>query len=151
MSCGVGRRRGSNPQLLWLWHRLAATAPIRPLAWEPPYAVSEALTKDKRQKKKKGIKIIDLENNQVICEINQRVLLPNMKSCHIIIGFLLLTIHTQIYSLFSLHSPSLPSLPPSFVFFPSLPSLFHKIHSKSMLCTPYCVSCGDINKRHPIS
>ena len=24
--------------MLWLWHRLAATAPIRPLAWEPPYA-----------------------------------------------------------------------------------------------------------------
>ena len=25
-----------DPTLLWLWHRLAATAPIRPLAWEPP-------------------------------------------------------------------------------------------------------------------
>ena len=22
--------------LLWLWHRLAATAPVRPLSWEPP-------------------------------------------------------------------------------------------------------------------
>ena len=29
---------GLDPTLLWLWHRLAATAPIRPLAWEPPYA-----------------------------------------------------------------------------------------------------------------
>ena len=28
--------------LLWLWCRLAATAPIRPLAWEPPYAVGAA-------------------------------------------------------------------------------------------------------------
>ena len=36
MSCGVGRRRGSDPELLWLWRRLAATAPIQPLAWEPP-------------------------------------------------------------------------------------------------------------------
>ena len=35
MSCGVGRRRGSDPALLWLWRRLAATAPIRPLAQEP--------------------------------------------------------------------------------------------------------------------
>ena len=34
--------------LLWLWRRLAATAPIRPLAWEPPYAAGGAL---KRQKK----------------------------------------------------------------------------------------------------
>ena len=46
MSCGVGHRHGSNPVLLWLWHRPTATAPIQPLAWEPPYAVDEAL-KDK--------------------------------------------------------------------------------------------------------
>ena len=29
--------------LLWLWHRLAATAPIQPLAWELPYAAGVAL------------------------------------------------------------------------------------------------------------
>ena len=28
-----------DPALLWLWWRPSATAPIRPLAWEPPYAV----------------------------------------------------------------------------------------------------------------
>ena len=27
-----------DPALLWLWCRLVAAAPIRPLAWEPPYA-----------------------------------------------------------------------------------------------------------------
>ena len=43
MSCGIGRRRGLGPVLLWLWLRLAATGPIRPLAWEPPYAVGAAL------------------------------------------------------------------------------------------------------------
>ena len=32
MSCGVGRRRSSDPALLWLWRRLAATALIRSLA-----------------------------------------------------------------------------------------------------------------------
>ena len=42
MSCGVGRRRGLDPELLWLWRRPAATALIRPLAWEPPYAVRAA-------------------------------------------------------------------------------------------------------------
>ncbi len=52
MSCGVGRRRGSDPMLLWLWCRLAATALIRSLAWEPPYAAGVALEKAKRQKKK---------------------------------------------------------------------------------------------------
>ena len=50
MSCDVGHRHGLDPALLWLWHRPAAAAPIGPLAWEPPYAVSVAL---KRQKKKK--------------------------------------------------------------------------------------------------
>ena len=53
MSCGVGCRHGSDPMLLWLWRRLVATAPIRPLAWEPPYAAGAALGKAKRQKNKK--------------------------------------------------------------------------------------------------
>ena len=53
MGCGVGRRRGSDPMLLWLWRKLAATALIRPLAWEPPYAMGVALGKTKKKKKKK--------------------------------------------------------------------------------------------------
>ena len=53
MSCGVGRRLSSDPALLWLWHRPAATAPIKPLAWEPPYAPGAALEKTKRQKKER--------------------------------------------------------------------------------------------------
>ena len=52
MSCGVGRRCGSDPALLWLWHRPVATAPIEPLAWEPPYAEGAALEKAKSQKNK---------------------------------------------------------------------------------------------------
>ena len=52
MSCGVGQRHGSDPPLLWLWRRLVATARIRPLAWEPPYAVGAALENAKRQKQK---------------------------------------------------------------------------------------------------
>ena len=35
-----------------------AAAPIRPLAWEPPYATGETLEKAKRQKKKKKKKKI---------------------------------------------------------------------------------------------
>ena len=31
MSCGVGWRGSSDPELLWIWCRPAATAPIRPL------------------------------------------------------------------------------------------------------------------------
>ena len=53
MSYGVGCRRGSGPELLSFWCRPAATAPIRPLAWKPPYATEVALEKAKRQKKEK--------------------------------------------------------------------------------------------------
>ena len=47
MSCGLGCRRGLDPELLWLWCRTVATAPIGPLAWEPPYASGAALKKRK--------------------------------------------------------------------------------------------------------
>ena len=46
VSCSVGRRCCLDSALLWLWCRLAAIAllyPIRPLAWEPPYAKGGAL------------------------------------------------------------------------------------------------------------
>jgi len=39
MSHGVGYRHGSDLLWLWLWRRLADTALIQPLAWEPPYAM----------------------------------------------------------------------------------------------------------------
>ena len=53
VSGGVGHRRGSDLVWLWLWCRLAATAPIGPLARAPPHAEGAALEKAKRQKKKK--------------------------------------------------------------------------------------------------
>ena len=69
MNCGAGCRGGSDLALLWLWCRPVATAPIQPLAWEPPYAAGAAQevatitttttttkrqkTKDKKKKKKK--------------------------------------------------------------------------------------------------
>ena len=49
MSCGVGRRCGSDPMLLSLWGRPVASAQFPPLAWAPPYATGAAL---KRPKKK---------------------------------------------------------------------------------------------------
>ena len=52
ISCGVGRRRGSDPGWLWLWCGPAAEALTGPLAWEPPYATSVALKKEKKKKKK---------------------------------------------------------------------------------------------------
>ena len=40
-----------DPALLWLWCRLAATAPISPLAWEPPHTMGAALRRQKKKKK----------------------------------------------------------------------------------------------------
>jgi len=51
VSCGVGCRCGSDPELLWLWLRPVATAPIQPLAWEPPYAAGAAQRNSKKTKK----------------------------------------------------------------------------------------------------
>ena len=52
--CGVGSTYGLDLMLLllWLWPRPVATSPIRSLALESPYAVGEAL---KRQKPNKQI------------------------------------------------------------------------------------------------
>ena len=49
----VGLRRGLDSTLLWLWHRLVATASIRLLAWESPYATGAAQKRQQRQKKRK--------------------------------------------------------------------------------------------------
>ena len=57
VNCGVGSRCGSDPVLLWLWCRPAATAPIGPLVWEPPYATGVAL---KKLKNKKNAKVLIL-------------------------------------------------------------------------------------------
>ena len=56
MSCGVGHRRGSDPMLLWLWCRQAATAPIQTLAWE----LHMLLVRPEKKKKEKKNLLIDL-------------------------------------------------------------------------------------------
>ena len=42
------KKKKGNLVLLWLWHRPAAVAPIRPLAWEPPCAVGVALKSNQK-------------------------------------------------------------------------------------------------------
>ena len=49
VSYSVGHRSGSDPMLLWLWHRPAAAVPVQALAWELPHAPGTTL---KRKKKK---------------------------------------------------------------------------------------------------
>ena len=52
MSCGVGLRHSLDLVLLWLWYRPVATALIRSLAWQPPYAMGTALKRQEKQTKK---------------------------------------------------------------------------------------------------
>ena len=54
VSCGIGRRCGSDPVLLWLWRRPTAAAPIGPLAWKLPCAAGAA-RKEKRNFKTNGL------------------------------------------------------------------------------------------------
>ena len=77
MSCGVGHRCSLDPALLWLWYRLVATALIRLLTWEPPYASGVALEKTKQQQqqqqpkpkqKQKPTKQTDDLNDTVRCK-----------------------------------------------------------------------------------
>ena len=80
MSGGVGQRRSSEPTLLWPWHRPASTAPVRPLAWEPPYAMGSGPRKDKKTKKKKKRKRKRKKNlRKNTQEINYVYLLCRMK------------------------------------------------------------------------
>ena len=55
----MGRRCSRDLALLWLWlwHRLAAAAPNRPLAWKLPYAAGAVLKKKKNRERKEKEKI----------------------------------------------------------------------------------------------
>ena len=47
LSYSVARSRGWDPMLLW--YRLAAVAPVQPVAWELPYDMGAALKKKKKK------------------------------------------------------------------------------------------------------
>ena len=76
MSCHVGHRRSSDPELLWLWPRPASAAPMGPLALEPPYAKGVALKRQKTKKKKKEKKKInkwDLIKFKIFCAAEETI------------------------------------------------------------------------------
>ena len=66
MSRGVDHRHGSDPAL-WLWHRLAAVAPIQPLAWEFPYVMGVDLKSKKKKKKIKKQNKTKKQNKKIYC------------------------------------------------------------------------------------
>ena len=83
MSCGVGHRCGSDHALLWLWCTLVATAQIRPLASEPPYALGVALEKAKGQQtqQQKRVSRIMIDafcelGNVHVCRLQSKTVFP---------------------------------------------------------------------------
>ena len=81
MSCGTGRRPGSDSALMWLWRRpAAATASIGPLAWEPPYAAGAALKRQKDNNNNKKIKYAYKSNDFNVNFIDGLI-------CHFEIGY----------------------------------------------------------------
>ena len=58
MRCGIGHKCSSDPALLW--RRPAATPPIRPLAWQPPYAAGVAQKEKRKKKRHFGTGLADL-------------------------------------------------------------------------------------------
>ena len=68
---GCDRRCSLDPALLWLWRGLVAAAPIRPLAWEPPYAKGAALKGQNKyinEKQKNPMSLVPL----LLCMIQRR-------------------------------------------------------------------------------
>ena len=65
MSCDVDHRHGSDPELLWVWYRMAATDLIWPLAWELPYAMGVALKRKEKTKTKTKNQITAMKDKRV--------------------------------------------------------------------------------------
>ena len=74
--CSIVHKCSSDLALMWLWHRLAATALIQPLAWKIPYVMGAAVKK-KKKKWEKDLKI----KTQTLATSNflkSRSLIPNL-------------------------------------------------------------------------
>ena len=84
MSCGVDHRCSSDPALLWLWCKLAATALIQPLARELPYATGVALRNLRIKKKNLIFKRASPARFQMLSEgTSLNVYLPTSLSNHV--------------------------------------------------------------------
>ena len=74
-----------DPVLLLLWHRLAAVAPISPLAWEPPHATS--VTLKTKKKKKNQLKDICINSTIFLFSNFFSCFFPDLSLPHPYLGF----------------------------------------------------------------
>ena len=110
MSCGVGHRCSLDVTVLWLWRRLAVTASIQPLAWEPPYAAGAALKKKKKKKRPKKITSYSFTSQVVIrLKWNNRLNLKNLSHRQLLRCYYF-SDAGSFNTLSPLYSPLLPAL-----------------------------------------
>ena len=81
----------SRSVLLWLWHRLAAVALIRPLAWEPPYAVIAALKRKKKKKKRRKKQTNKIHNSLFIITQCKSIFINNNKKKELFLNAVICT------------------------------------------------------------
>ena len=62
-----------DPALPWLWHRLAAVALVRPLVWEPPYALAVAPKRKKKERESTGLA---MSRKEVMESVGQARMMP---------------------------------------------------------------------------
>ena len=93
--------RGLDPELLWLWCRPRATAPIGPLAWEPPYATGMALKDKKTKKGQKRKQIVTMFGDEYYC-VNHFAIYTYIQSpgCILKANTMLYVNYISIYSWF---------------------------------------------------
>ena len=83
MSCGVRRRHSLDPAVLCLARTPAATAPIHPPAWNPPYAMGAALKRQNTNKKKKKQQNVSLNFKVVRIFLVDNLVMTMQKSCSV--------------------------------------------------------------------
>ena len=72
MWCKLQMQHGSCFAVLWC--RLAATAPIGSLAWEPPYATGVTLKSKKKKKERKKTRRKERKENQLLLSRSSQTL-----------------------------------------------------------------------------
>ena len=117
-------RLQTQTELLWLWCRLVATAPIGPLAWKLPYATGEALMRQTHTHTHKKISqvlkcarkyVSEIQRNRYIQGLGLDVLTYNRIYClqllslHILLyTYYIITFTIMIISSTTLNQPGFP-------------------------------------------
>ena len=65
-SFSTGHRCLLDPELLWLWHKPEAAAPIQPLAWELSYATGVAIKrKRKKERNQRSEEVVHIQKQML--------------------------------------------------------------------------------------